>query len=389
MNYNVPMPSLGADMDQGKLMQWKIMPGELVKKGQTIAIIETTKSTVEIESFREGKVLELLAHEGEDIPVGSAIAVFEVQGQHVEIPQVRRPQISPAAKKLALEHGLDLNQIKGTAKEAQVELKDVELYLKQRSKVTAPVAAGSNLRQAIARAMTRSKKEIPHYYLKQRISLDPLIHWLDEENQRLKTEERLMLPVVLMKAIILALKQCPEMNGHYVNGVYEKSTSIHLGVAVALKGGGVLVPAIMDAQDMSLQELNRSFQELLVRARKGHLKNRELTEGTITITNVGDLGTDEVFGIIFPPQVALVGLGRVQKTAVVDDGVFGERFVIDLTLSADHRVSDGLTGASFIGQIEKKLLNPASWEKKDEYEHLRSEIRADTDLPRSGAGDRV
>ncbi len=378
MRYSVPMPSLGADMDQGKLMLWKIKAGDEVKKGQTIATVETTKSAVEIESFRDGKVLELLGSEGQELRVGSTIAIFEVQGEEIKEPVAPRIKISPAARRLAEQTHIDLSLVTGSGSDGQIELRDLPS--------PAPTSV-VNIREAIAKAMARSKKEIPHYYLKSRISLDALLRWVDEKNKVSSAVERLMVPTVLMKGILLAVKEFPAMNGYYINGAFEAKDSVHFGVAVALKSGGVLVPAIMDAQTMDLAKLNSSFQDILLRTRKSELKNRELTEGTITVTNVGDLGSHEVFGIIFPPQVALIGLGRIHKEAVVDDGVVRSGFVIDVTLSADHRVTDGLTGSRFLALIEKIFLSPSMLEEK--YEPTGSNVITQRDLPRDSAGDRI
>lgn len=357
MKYNVTMPSLGADMEEGKLMDWKIAPGDHVKKGQTMAVVETTKSAVEIESFRDGKVLELVGKVGEVIPVGQVIAYFDVEGvQSTEelspAPLRGRVKISPAARKLAQEKHIDLEKIKGSGPEGQIELKDIE-------SLGAPVTSGVNIREAIARAMSQSKKEIPHYYLKTRIVLDPLMKRLDLKNAELVPEKRLMVPVVFLWAIIKSLKDFPQLNGHFKNGQFIVNEAIHLGVTIALKTGGVLVPALLDSHLMTLEELNVSFQDLLQRTRKGELKNRELTEGSVTVTNVGDLGSDEVFGIIFPPQVSLIGLGKIHTAAVVDGSSVRPGLVIDVTLSADHRVTDGLTGARFLTLFEKKLMDPS------------------------------
>lgn len=359
MKYDVPMPSLGADMEQGKLMKWMIKPGDEVKKGQTIAVVETTKSSVEIESFRSGKVLELIGKEGDEIKVGKTIAYFEVA-------EDKRIKASPAAKRLAEENGIDLKKVQGSGADGQIELKDVQSLTGPKKVEVKVPSTEVNLREAIAKAMSRSKKEIPHYYLKTRISLDHFMQWMDKKNQILPAQERLLVPVALMRAIVLSLGENPDMNGYYENGKFEKKESINLGMAVSLKNGGVLVPALMNAQDLNLSELNASFQDLLIRTRKGELKNRELTEGTVTITNVGDLGSHEVFGIIFPPQVALVGLGRIHKEAVVDNGSIRAGFIIDVTLSADHRVTDGLAGARFLMSIEKYLMGPDLLEGKDE-----------------------
>lgn len=361
MKYNVTMPSLGADMDEGKLMDWKIAPGDHVKKGQTMAIVETTKSAVEIESFREGKVLELVGKAGEVIPVGQIIAYFDVEGapsveEQSPAPVKGRVKISPAARKLAQEKHIDLEKIKGSGPQGQIELKDIE-------SLGAPVPSGVNIREAIARAMAQSKKEIPHYYLKNRIGLDPLMNWLDQKNAALAPEKRLMVPVVLFRAIIKSLKEFPQLNGHFKNGHFDHNEAIHLGVTIALKTGGVLVPALLDAHLMTMEELNISFQDLLLRTKNGELRNRELTEGSVTVTNVGDLGSDEVFGIIFPPQVCLIGLGKIHTAAVVDGPTVRPGLVIDVTLSADHRVTDGLTGARFMSLIEKNLMHPSLLEE--------------------------
>lgn len=380
MKYTVTMPSLGADMDQGKLMVWKIKAGDEVKKGQIIATVETTKSAMEIESFRDGRVLELVGKEGEELRVGSPIALFEVEDQEKKEAETPRFKISPAARKLATEKQVDLSILKGTGPLGQIELKDVLFYLDQREGQVPRQASGVNIREAIAKAMVRSKKEIPHYYLKTRISLDPLLGWIDERNKVLPPEERLMIPAVLMKGIIQAVQKFPVMNGYFINGAFEMKDSVNLGIAIALKSGGVIVPALLDAGELNLSMLNSSFQDLLKRARKGELKSRELTEGTITATNVGDLGSHEVFGIIFPPQVSLVGLGRIHKTAIEDHGAIRAGYVIDVTLSADHRVTDGLTGSRFLGEIERIYLDPSIMEVS--YEFTRGKVKTQGDLLR-------
>jgi pyruvate dehydrogenase E2 component (dihydrolipoamide acetyltransferase) len=387
MKYNVPMPSLGADMDQGKLMVWKIKAGDEVKKGQTIATVETTKSAVEIESFRDGRVLEIVGKEGEELRVGSTIAIFDVQGDEKKATDTPRIKISPAARKLAAQMHVDLSAVKGSGFDGEIELKDLQSRVDRQATLSPKPTSVVNIREAIAKAMSRSKKEIPHYYLKTRISLDALLAWIDEKNKVLPAEERLMVPTVLMKGILQAIKEYPMMNGCYVNGAFEEKDSVNLGIAVALKSGGVLVPSIMSAETMDLTRLNTSFQDLLIRTRKSELKNRELTEGTITVTNVGDLGSHEVFGIIFPPQVALIGLGRIHKSVVEDNGLIRSGFIIDVTLSADHRVTDGLSGSRFLAQIERIFLNPSMLE--EENESTGSKVNTQGDHSRDSTGDRV
>lgn len=362
MNYDLPMPSLGADMDEGKLVSWKIKVGDEVKKNQTIAEVETTKSVVDIESFREGVVTSILGKVGDVIQVGRPIAVLEVKGD--EILDVKekvapRSRISPAARKMAEENHIDLSLIKGSGPEGEITLKDVELKLEPKTEKT---FQGINLRQTIGIVMSRSKKEIPHYYLKKRMHLDSLMGWLDEKNKMLDPSERLLMPALLMRAVVLSLKKFPEMNGYYKEDRFVSEEHINLGIVFSVKGG-VMVPAILEAQNLSMKEFNSAVQNIAVRTKEGGLKNRELSDGTITVTNVGDLGSDEVYGIIFPPQVAIVGFGRIRKEAIIDhQNQLQAGFVVDITLSADHRVSDGLLGARFLNEIDKILNKPLSFE---------------------------
>jgi pyruvate dehydrogenase E2 component (dihydrolipoamide acetyltransferase) len=207
--------------------------------------------------------------------------------------------------------------------------------------------------------MSRSKKEIPHYYLKKRMSLDILMNWLDEKNIKLQTQDRLLLPSVLFKAIILSIKKFPELNGFYKNDNFKSIESINLGVAFSVEGGGVITPAILDAEKLNLMDLNLSLLNLSKRTKEGGLTNRELSEGTLTVTNLGGSGADEVFGIIFPPQVAIIGIGLIRKEPIVDEhDRLSVGFVTDISLSADHRVSDGLLGARFLNEMASVLKNP-------------------------------
>lgn len=357
MIYDFKMPSLGADMDTGKLMEWKIKVGDEVKKGQSIAVVETSKSTVEIESFRDGVVLELVGHLGDDIPVGQIIAKFDV---HTDIlsnqsNKEERLKISPRVKKIALERNLDLTKIKGTGHEGEIVYKDIENSLISKESLHKKV---STIREIIANSMSKSKREIPHYYLKIQVNLKKFMIWLDQKNASAKPDDRIMIGSAFLRAVNLALKDHPEMNGRYEKGVFLPSTKVHLGVVISLKTEGVLVPAILDSQNKNLLELNKSFQDLIFRTRNNQLKNSELTEATITITNIGDQGVDEVFGVIFPPQVAIIGIGRVRRGAIIENNSLEIGHIVDISLSADHRVSDGLNGSKFLSKIENFLLNP-------------------------------
>lgn len=357
MIYEVKMPSLGADMDKGKLMDWKIKVGDKVIKGQSIALVETTKSTVEIESFREGEVLELVGHLGDDIPVGQVIATFDVQPDSLTVEAITdtRLKISPRAKKMAQDHGVNIDMLKGTGTKGEISSSDVENFLTSQNK---SYETDSTIRDAIAKAMSKSKREIPHYYLKIQVNLKKFMIWLDKKNGTLKPEDRIMLSSAFLYAVNLSLKEHPEMNGHYENGIFQPSSSVNMGIAISLKSGGVLVPAILNSDEKNLMELNQSFQDLIIRTRNDHLKNSELTEGTVTVTNIGDSGVDEVYGVIFPPQVAIIGFGRVAQSPIVENNNLTLGYVVNITLSADHRVTDGLNGSKFLSKIENILLHP-------------------------------
>ena len=360
MNYNIPMPSLGADMEQGKIMEWKIKLGDNILKNQVIASVETTKSVIDIESFRPGKVIDILAKIGDVISVGKPIVQLYIEGDN-DFDQVEpiRLKITPAAKKMAEDNGLDLYTIKGSGISGEIVIKDIVDGLTNKLEKG---FEGINLRMAISNLMSRSKKEIPHYYLKERMHLDNLIKWLDEKNTQLDPTKRILLPTLLMKAVITSLLKFPDLNGFYKDQKFIASQTINLGIVFSVKNKGVLVPAVLDAEKLNLFDFNTSLLDLADRTKNQKLTNRELSEGTFTITNLGDLGSDEVYGIIFPPQVAILGIGHVRREPIIDSqDQLRAGFVVDITLSADHRITDGIYGAQFLNDISKKLNNPITF----------------------------
>ena len=214
------------------------------------------------------------------------------------------------------------------------------------------------MRHAIGALMGRSKKEIPHYYLATTVDMSESLAWLTGANAARGVEERLLPAVLLLKATALAARRHPAMNGFWTDR-REESEHVHLGVAVSLRGGGLVAPAIHDADRLSLDELMSSLKDLVGRARSGSLRSSEMSDPTITVTNLGDQGVEEVFGVIYPPQVALVGFGRLVEQPRAVGGLIGIRPVVRATLSADHRVSDGHTGALFLNTIAQLLQQPA------------------------------
>ena len=214
------------------------------------------------------------------------------------------------------------------------------------------------MREAIAALMARSKREIPHYYLELEIDMSRPLDWLHEENLKRPVQERLLPSILLLGAVARAAAEMPEMNGFWVDGAFRPGPGVHLGVAISLRGGGLIAPALHDADQLSLSEIMAAVRELVQRARAGRLRSSEMSDPTVTVTNLGDRGVDLVHGVIYPPQVALVGFGAVRDRPWAVDGMLGVRPIVMATLAADHRASDGHAGGRFLALIETKLQTP-------------------------------
>jgi pyruvate dehydrogenase E2 component (dihydrolipoamide acetyltransferase) len=365
------MPSLGADMAAGRLLQWLKAPGDQVKRGDIIAEVDTDKGVIEIEVFTEGTVSKLLVREGERVPVGTVLALIAGPGagaaqegtaptQEGKAPEERRPiRASPVAKRFAAEQGIDLADVTGTGPDGAVTLADLEALTPRVSPPpSADQEASGRMRRAIAAAMARSKREIPHYYLETTIDLGPAAGWLSDRNRDVPPADRLLLGVVQLKAVALALREFPDLNAWWVEDRAVPKDGIHVGMAVALRGGGLVAPAIGNTDRLSLGDLMRAVRSLVDRARSGKLRSSELSDATITVTSLGERGVDAVLGVIYPPQVALVGFGRPAQRPWVVGGQVVPRPVVTATLSGDHRVSDGHRGALFLARVEEMLQEP-------------------------------
>ncbi|MDP1653539.1 MAG: dihydrolipoamide acetyltransferase family protein [Rhodocyclaceae bacterium] len=358
------LPSLGADMDEGTLLEWKVKPGDAVKKGQVIAVVDTTKAAVDVECWQEGTVAELLAEIGQKMPVGTVMATLLEAGEKVgaggTVPAPRR-MISPAARKHAQEKGVDPDSIAGTGPHGAVTLEDVDRTVV--AKPVPPADKTAEMRKAIAAAMARSKREIPHYYVAEDIPLARALAWLQDANARRPMTERLLPAVLLLKAVALTLKRYPELNGFWRDGAFVPVANIHLGVAISLRQGGLIAPALLDADSKPLTQLMQELTDLVKRTRAGSLRSSEMSEATLTVTNLGDQGTQVVFGVIYPPQVALVGFGRIAERPWVEAGELKVLPVVTASLSADHRVSDGHRGALFLRELNDLLQRPEELDK--------------------------
>jgi pyruvate dehydrogenase E2 component (dihydrolipoamide acetyltransferase) len=457
------MPSLGADMDEGTLLEWLVGPGDLVHKGDPVAVVETAKSTIEVECFATGTMTELLVEPGTTVPVGTPLALIGSaeerrtarrvpkkgepaapaepsspppgparvsvpasapspvrQPGHIEagplarhlaehsgvdleslhgsgpggrvtrtdveaavaaraLPRPARVRATPLARRLAAELGVDLAMVTGTGRESAVRAVDVRRAAPgpaapaspaltdvapgrpsaQRPSAARPSAdRAAAMRQAIAGLMTRANRDIPHYYLSTTVDLVAAMDWLHEHNRQSPVGERLLPAALLLKAAALAAREVPELNGFWTDDHFTRGEGIHLGVAVSLRGGGLVAPALHHADSQALSSLMNSLKDLVTRARAGRLRGSEVSDATITVTNLGDQGVETVFGVIYPPQVALVGFGRVVDRAWAVDGLLGVRPVVTATLSADHRATDGAVGARYLTAVSRLLQNP-------------------------------
>ncbi|MFO1220564.1 MAG: dihydrolipoamide acetyltransferase family protein [Burkholderiaceae bacterium] len=378
------MPALGADMQTGKVVQWLVKPGEHVHRGDVVAVVETHKGAIDVEIFLDGVIDELAPLDAE-LPVGAVLARVRVAGEAApqrrwrprplrSSPQQRRHRarrrnriiaVAPArgAPARTSKLGVDLATLTGSGIGGALTLADVE----RAAAGTAPAAAApppargfdaAQMRIAIAAAMARSKREIPHYYLSEAITMRRALDWLQARNAAAPVTQRLLPAVLLIKAVALALRGSPQLNGHWVDGGFRPSAPVHVGVAVSLRGGGLVAPAIHDVQAKPLAALMAELADLVQRARSGRIRSSEITDPTITVSNLGDQGVDAVFGVIYPPQVALVGFGRIAERPGVADGLVCALPMVTASLAADHRASDGHAGARFLGALAEQLQQP-------------------------------
>ncbi len=432
------MPSLGADMDAGTLVLWKVKPGDQVKRGDIIAEVETAKGVIEIEVFEDGIIDQIFVEAGTKVPVGEVLAricseaelAVPVTPRQVAVPEkpvlkettteaaqavvpapapvpvaAEHVRISPLARKVAADLGVDVALVKGTGPGGAITRIDIERAAQAKTAaplpeaakpaeqaiqpepkpvpsapppvapapqpvpqpVAAPPPAPSTevkqpamdfqlaMRQAIAAAMAKSNREIPHYYLETHIDMSKAMHWLEEENLKRTIKDRLLPVVLLLKATARALVAVPELNGFWVDDHLQTSEAIHIAFAISLRQGGLVTPAIHDVDMKSLDDLREAINDLIIRTRAGRLRSSELTDGTITLTSLGDRGVEKVFGVIYPPQVALVGFGKMIDQPWAENGMIGIRPVLIATLAGDHRASDGHKGALFLEALNKNL----------------------------------
>lgn len=370
------MPSLGADMESAVLMEWKVKEGDHVTKGEVIAEVETSKGVIEIEVFEDGVVEKILVEEETECAVGMPLAIIKTEQQApidepkptvlnayetpkqsalmqktvTETAPAQRIKISPAARKKAEELGIELSALNAVG--GEIHLSQIE------SQITSKATEISGMRQAIAKAMSRSNAEIPHYYLSTSINMTPALHWLEELNKNRSINERILPAALLIRAVVFSLKEVPQLNGFWRDDAPQMDEQINPGIAIALRKEGLITPALLNAGEMNLHSTMQALGDLITRTRSGKLRNTEITQQTITITNLGDLGVESVFGVIYPPQVALVGLGRIMDAPWAEGDTLSVRKVMQATLAGDHRATDGRVGAQFLDKLNQILQTP-------------------------------
>jgi pyruvate dehydrogenase E2 component (dihydrolipoamide acetyltransferase) len=381
------MPSFGADMAKGSIAQWNVKPGDHVSKGDIIASIETMKGLIDMEVFDDGTIVTLLAGEGDDLEIGHAIAELQLTNEKpsnnkpLQSPDdnavhqneyrqnTQQPKISPAARIKAQQLGIDWRSLsQGTGPDGALLLNDINVddnvddkdndKDSDKPKLEQLKIPNDTMREAIAANVSLSNTEIPHYYLQLDMSLDNALHWLSQHNAGMPPNKRILINAVIYSAIARALAAFAAFNGFYRDGHYEPSYSVHLGNAISLRQGGLMVAAIHDAQRLGLVELMEKIKDQVNRAKKGELRISELQDATVTVSSLGDRGVDSIQSIIFPPQVAIFGIGRPRKTPWVIDNEVAIATVVSMSLAADHRVSDGHAGARLLHKINKFLQKP-------------------------------
>lgn len=389
------MPSLGADMESGVLVEWRVKVGDAVERGDVVAVVETDKGAIDVEIFESGIIEQLRVAPDTRVPVGTVLATLRGDARPEASPAAAtvtstpapppaeaaahgpavshgsapgsstRIAASPRARRLAVERGVSLEGIVGTGPRGAITAEDVERAAGSPAASRAvPAGAGSGavagMRAAIAAAMSRSKREIPHYYLGHAIDLEDALRELEARNAAVPIGERVLPIALLVRAVARALRDVPELCGFWRDGGFQPSPGIHVGLAVALRGGGLVNPAIHDADQGTLPELFGRIRDVTRRARAGQLRSSEFSDAAITVTSLGDQGVDAVFGVIHPPQVAIVGFGTIAARPWVVEGRVEARRVVHASLSADHRASDGHRGGRFLRSVEHHLQEPST-----------------------------
>lgn len=396
MAEQVIMPKLGLTMRDGKIIKWCKGEGDRVEKGEILFIVETEKVTYEVESPASGILGKILVRESETVPVTEVVAYIIQEGEVLtdssadvpkkesvreggELPKKTGAKIkaSPLAKRIAEDQGIDIGIVQGTGPDGRITKEDVLKAVE--AGVTAPAVPEKKviepvedtayheeelipldgMRSTIAKRMTESWQTTPHFMLtvetdvsemkKLRESCLPLVEKM--------TGERLTYTDFLIKIVAMALQRHPEVNCSWTDAGIRMRRHVNVGLAVAVKNG-LIVPVIKDASSKSLSEIAKMRADIAHRASEGLIMPDEMTDGSMTITNLGMFGIDHFIAVINPPESCILSVGRMIEKALVVDGEIQIRPTMTFVLSIDHRVVDGATGSRFLQDIKNMIENP-------------------------------
>ncbi|MGI9612933.1 MAG: dihydrolipoamide acetyltransferase family protein [Acidimicrobiales bacterium] len=398
-DFVVELPSLGADMDVGTLLEWYVAPGDRVVRGDAIALVSTDKADVDVEIWQSGTVEELLTETGVELVVGTPILRLEVSRSRPTTPQAPPPAhrtevpqptaqpdrsrpathgkgsddhrtvvpASPYARVAAAEAGIDLAVVVGSGPGGAVLARDVERHRADQAEPAVPVVRptergttdrAASMRRAIATKMAVANRDIPHYYIEHDVDLAPALAWLETRNATRPITDRVLPAALLLSAVAAATAATPQLNGYWMDDRFEPATAVDLAVVVSLRAGGLVTPKIASADQLSIDETMAALNEIVTAARSGALRSSWLAEAGLTVSSLGDRGADRLSGVVFPPQVALVGAGGIRDRPWVVDGAVVARPILTLSLAADHRASDGIIGSRFLTSIAERLEKP-------------------------------
>jgi pyruvate dehydrogenase E2 component (dihydrolipoamide acetyltransferase) len=419
----IRMPKMGDGMEEGTINVWHKKVGDQIKSGEVIAEIETDKANVEITSYETGVLSQIVVNEGGTVPVGEVIAIVgepsaagngtakptptaapepaktPTNGGTAPAPTIQaatpvapvaeaapvqatgRLRVSPLAKRMAEELGINLAEVSGTGESGAIKKRDIEAFQEkggatvhpltptQGRTVAAPAAptlAGtdtkpSKMREAIARRVLQSKQNIPHFYVSMLIEMDRAQTLLNDLNEGASKESKITVNDIIVKACAIALGRVPEVNATWTpDGMVRRYAEAHIGIAVGIDEG-LIIPVVRDCQAKTLRQISAEAKALIGKARNGQLQPAEYSGGTFSVSNLGMMGVAEFTAIINPPEAAILAIGGISRDVVVnDDDSFTVKSRMTVTISADHRLLDGVVAARFLQEVKKALESPFS-----------------------------
>jgi pyruvate dehydrogenase E2 component (dihydrolipoamide acetyltransferase) len=404
MAIKIQMPKLSDTMDTGRILKWLKKEGEKVAPGDVIAEVETDKANMDMEAYDEGTLLKVVAKEGDRVPVGGLIAVLgdsgeDISGVTVDAPNVAaakegqkqaahssveeptviasapaakaesskdngRLKASPLAKRLAHERGIDIGTVKGSGTGGRIIRRDVEGFAPPQSKRHV-ISSGefkdeplSMMRESIAKRLSQSNVEAPHFFLTVEVKMENAIAFRDSLNN-FDEENKISFNDIIVKACAAALQEHPEVNATFMKDKIRMFGDVHIGVAVAIDDG-LITPVVRDVDKKGLRDISAETKDLAARARQRKLRLEEYSGSTFTVSNLGMFGVDEFTAIINPPEAAILAVGAIVEKPVVEDSQIKIGKRMRMTLSSDHRVVDGALAAQFMQTLKKILESPAA-----------------------------